>query len=149
MKSILILIFSVANILSAYHYSIRSKETCTLTIESTHLRSSRGVVQFALYNKDGTIPDEHFRNYYKILKTKIKDGTAVIEFKDLPKGIYAINVLHDENENGKIDRGFLFPKEGIGFSNYTSIGPSQRPKFSKACFDLQEDKKITIKMIYF
>ncbi len=148
MKSILIFLFSLAHILSVYHFSIRSQGTCTLTIEAIHLRNSKGVVQFALYNEDGTIPDEHFKNYFKILKSDIKDGIAVVEFKDLPRGVYAINALHDENENGKIDRRFLLPKEGIGFSNYSSIGPTQRPKFSKASFDLQKDKKLTIKMIY-
>jgi uncharacterized protein (DUF2141 family) len=31
-------------------------------------------------------------------------------------------LLHDENKNGKIDKGFILPKEGIGFSNFQSIG---------------------------
>jgi uncharacterized protein (DUF2141 family) len=31
---------------------------------------------------------------------------------------YAINILHDEDNNGKIKKGFVLPKEGMGFSNY-------------------------------
>lgn len=48
---------------------------------------------------------------------------------------YAVNILHDENANGKIDKGFILPKEGIGFSNYSSVGPMNRPNFSKALLE--------------
>jgi uncharacterized protein (DUF2141 family) len=63
-------------------------------------------------------------------------------------GKYAVNILHDENENGEIDKGFILPIEGIGFSNFQSIGFSNRPSFSKASFDLNCDKKIAVKVIY-
>ena len=43
---------------------------------------------------------------------------------------------------------FLLPKEGVGFSNYQSIGISNKPKFSKASFDLESDLKIKVKVIY-
>ncbi|MGB5437669.1 MAG: DUF2141 domain-containing protein, partial [Maribacter sp.] len=65
-----------------------------------------------------------------------------------PKGRYAINVLHDENEDGKIDKGLILPTEGIGFSNYTNIGLSNRPNFSKASFELHSDSRVSVKMIY-
>jgi uncharacterized protein (DUF2141 family) len=31
---------------------------------------------------------------------------------------FAINILHDEDNNGKIKKGIIFPGEGIGFFNY-------------------------------
>ena len=40
-------------------------ETFSLTIKVEHLKNSDGVVQFSLYNKKGTIPDEKFKKYYK------------------------------------------------------------------------------------
>ena len=61
----------------------------------------------------------------------------------------AVNVLHDENRNGKIEKGFILPKEGIGFSNFETIGFTNRPNFLKASFDVSENKNVTIKMIYF
>ncbi|MDA3905768.1 MAG: DUF2141 domain-containing protein [Bacteroidales bacterium] len=90
----------------------------SLCIEVDGLRNSQGNVQFALYNKSGSIPNEKFLNYYKIAKAKIINGSSSINFENLPDGTYAVNILHDENNNGKIDKGFLFPKEGVGFSNY-------------------------------
>ena len=111
-------------------------------------RNSKGVVQFALYNKDGSIPDQKFSKYYKLLKGTIIDGSSSVTFKDLPDGRYVINVLHDENNNGKVDKGFILPIEGLGFSNYQSLGPTNRPKYSKASFELQSDMTIEIKVIY-
>jgi uncharacterized protein (DUF2141 family) len=70
-------------------------------------------------------------------------------FKNIPKGQYAVNVLHDENRNGKIEKGFIFPIEGVGFSNFKTIGFTNRPNFIKASFDLSEDKTINVKMVYF
>src|SRR5690554_3997329 len=128
--------------------SVPVENTFSLTIKVDELRNSEGVVQFALYNRDGTIPDEKFKHYYKIATSDINDGSATLTFSNLPSGIYAVNVLHDENENGKIDKGLILPKENIGFSNYESIGLSNRPKFSKASFELNTDSTKRVKIIY-
>jgi len=129
-------------------FNIRKGQTYSLTVEVKDLQNSKGVLQFALYNKDGTIPDEHYKKCCKILKEKIQDGSSKVTFSNLPQGRYAVNILHDENENGEIDKGFILPIEGIGFSNYNSIGLTNRPNFSKASFELSSDKKIVVKVIY-
>lgn len=126
-----------------------STNTIDLTVEVQHLRNNQGVVQFALYNKDGSIPDEGYKNYFKIGKVEIVGNSARYVFKNLSKGKYAVNILHDENENGKIDKGFIFPIEGIGFSNFTKIGMGNKPNFTKASFELVENKTISVKSIYF
>lgn len=119
-----------------------------MTVKVENLRNSKGVVQFALYNKDNSIPDEDYKKYYRLEKAKIVNGKSEITFKSLPQGRYAVNILHDENNNGKIDKGLLLPKEGIGFSNYQSIGLRNRPNFSKASFELNADKTIDVTVIY-
>lgn len=129
-------------------FTAKEQNTFTLTVEIENLRNSKGEVQFTLYNTDGSIPDEHYKNYFKIDKSRIENGKAEITFSNLPKGIYAVNILHDENKNGKIDKGFILPKEGIGFSNYSSIGLTNRPNFKKASFELNQNKTIKVKVIY-
>jgi uncharacterized protein (DUF2141 family) len=57
-------------------------------------------------------------------------------------------IFFTKNENGEIDKGFILPIEGVGFSNYQSIGLTNRPNFSKASFELNSDKKIAVKVIY-
>lgn len=142
------LILSVAAIV-LLSFNTPNTNTIDLTVEVHHLRNNKGVVQFALYNKDGSIPDEEFDKHYKIGKTTIKGSSAQFVFKNLPKGTYAVNILHDENENGKIDKGFILPEEGIGFSNYTKIGLGNKPTFSKASIKVNESKNIKVKIIYF
>jgi uncharacterized protein (DUF2141 family) len=128
---------------------LRASDNYSLKIEVDHLRNDKGDVQFSIYNKDGTIPDKKFKNFYRQQKAEIVDGKSYTLFKDLPKGKYAVNILHDENKNGKIDKGLMLPKEGIGFSNYTSIGLMNKPNFKKASFLLDKDMQKSIKIIYF
>ena len=58
--------------------------------------------------------------------------------------------MHDENKNEKIDKKFMLPipKEGVGFSNYESIGLSNRPNFTKASFLVKSNMEKVIKIIY-
>lgn len=120
----------------------------TLTVKVTDLRNSDGVVQFALYNKEGSLPDEHYQKHYRMLTAKIVNGTSQITFENLAAGKYAVNILHDENSNAEIDKGFVLPKEGVGFSNYQTIGLSNRPTFTKAAFSIDGDRTIDVKIIY-
>lgn len=123
--------------------------TFKLTVVVENFRSSKGAVMVALYNKEGSIPDEHFKRYFKIEKAEIINNKLTVTFYNLSKGSYAVSVLHDENKNGKVDKGMIFPKEGIGFSNYQSINVTNRPNFKKASFELKQDEIIKIKVIYF
>lgn len=134
-------------ILLAFNY--RKDERVSLTVEVSELKNSTGQVIFSLYNKDGSIPDEELKKYYKNAKVDISNKSAETTFKNLPKGKYAVNIVHDENKNGKIDKGWILPIEGIGFSNFKSIGFSNKPNFKKASFELNENRSISVKTIYF
>ncbi len=125
-----------------------ANEQFVLKVSVDNLRDSKGVVQFVLYDRDGTIPDEKYQKFYKKNVEKISNHSSTTIFRGLPKGIYAINVLHDENKNGKIDKGVILPIEGIGFSNYNSINILNKPNFKKASFKLDSDMKKSIKIIY-
>ena len=129
-------------------FSIQKQETCTLTVDVSELRNSKGTIQFALYNREDAFPDEHYKKYFKMLTGKIVSVASTVTFKNLTEGKYAVNILHDENNDGKIKKGIILPKEGIGFSNYQSIGISNKPTFSKASFNVQSNTRITVKMIY-
>lgn len=120
----------------------------SLTVNVNELRNSKGVVQFSLYNKDKSIPDEKYKKYYRKVTSKISRNSSSVTFDNLPEGKYAVNILHDENSNGKIDKGFFIPKEGLGFSNYQSISLSNRPNYEKASFYLNKNLSIKVKVIY-
>ena len=121
----------------------------TLTVIVTGLENTHGEVQCSLYNKEGTIPDKELNKYYKMQRVSINGTQVKVIFKNLPKGRYAVNVFHDENNNSIIDKGLLMPEEGVGLSNFKTINLFHLPNFKKASFLIDEDRKIQIKIIYF
>jgi len=65
-----------------------------------------------------------------------ESGAASYSFEGLAPGDLAISVIYDEDNDGKLDTGFMgIPKEKFGFSNNAkgTMGP---PSFKKARFDL-------------
>ncbi len=140
----LVLLFSISSVVYA-----TDNKGITLTVGVSDLRNSKGNVVFALYNRVDAFPDEQYKKYYKILRGKIANYSSVVIFKDLPSGEYAVNILHDENNDGKIKKKFIKPVEGIGFSNFQSIGFSNRPTFEKASFNLRKSTTISVTILYF
>jgi len=57
-----------------------------------------------------------------------------VEFRELPSGVYAVAVCHDENANEKCDTNFIgIPTEGTGASR-GAVGRMGPPKFDDAKF---------------
>ncbi len=68
-----------------------------------------------------------------------EDGRYEAEFFAVAEGEYAIVVVHDENDNGKLDTGFLgFGGEAIAYSNGADpwLG---RPAYSDVAISVQAD----------
>ncbi|RXR06204.1 DUF2141 domain-containing protein [Pseudoxanthomonas composti] len=60
-----------------------------------------------------------------------------VVFRDLPAGRYAVQVMHDENGNGRLDTNIIgMPTEGYGFSNNPRV--MRKPTFDEAAFELPE-----------
>ena len=115
----------------------------TLVVNVNHVKGTSGVVRAALFNKADQFLDEP----WKSTMAQINNGSATLQFKDIPPGNYAISVMHDENNNDELDSNFLgLPKEGFGFSN-NAMGTFGPPKFKEAAFEVPADT-ITIKMKY-
>ena len=102
-------------------------------VNVTGLRSDKGtvLVQLASSAEDYDEDERAFR----AAAVKSTDEKATVVFADVPYGEYAVKLFQDENENRKIDIGFLGPKEPYGFSNnvFGTFGP---PPFEQAKFPL-------------
>lgn len=73
---------------------------------------------------------------------------VTLTFKNIPNGVYAISLFHDENLNKKLDKNFLgIPQEGYAFSNNVHHA-LRAAEFSEANFSLNGNQKIAIKMGY-
>ena len=115
-----------------------------LTIAGVH--SDKGEILIGLYdNADGfkyaiaragtggLLPDKG-----RLIGTAIRalGGTQSTVFTQLPPGRYAIIVIHDENDNGRIDENFIgVPTEGYGFGN-NAQGVLSAPAFDAAAITI-------------
>lgn len=65
-------------------------------------------------------------------------GTSQSFSFDVPAGRYAVMVVHDENDNGKMDSNILgIPSEAYGFSNNPRV--MRKPTFEETAFELPAD----------
>jgi uncharacterized protein (DUF2141 family) len=107
----------------------------TLTVEpSIVLRNSKGSFRCALFTSGDGFPKQHEK---AVMSTSpaIVAGRAVCRFSDVPVGAYAVAVLHDENNNMKMDNAQTgMPIEGFGASNDVEPGPMSPPSFTDAVF---------------
>ena len=78
---------------------------------------------------------------------KVTADTLEVAFADLAPGKYAIRLMHDENDNGKLDTNLIgMPTEGYGFSNNPRV--MRAAHFDEAVFELPADgTAITIQML--
>lgn len=119
-----------------------------LTVVVTGLRNDVGVVRLSLYNQEDGFPSKPERAVLT-RKTKINGGVARFRLAGLTHGEYAVAVMHDENNNGDMDKNWIgIPKEGYGCSNDArgTLGP---PDYEDARFRLQSGaRSIQLKMDY-
>lgn len=120
----------------------------TLKVSITGLRNNSGNIVLAFYNTEKAFEDE------TPLFTKVESKATVVNhiltltYNGLKPGVYGIVILDDENNNSKMDFGWILPEEGFGFSNYYHTG-MLKPKLSKFSFTLtNETKAVEIKVKY-
>lgn len=104
-----------------------------IKVDITNLRNNNGHVLISLFKEGSGYPDSPDKAIRKG-RIVIKDNKAWILFTGLPAGSYAIAILHDENDDQKMNKtGLGLPKEGYGFSNNV-MGAFGPPSYSRASF---------------
>lgn len=114
----------------------------TIKVDVMGLKNNNGQVMIGLYNTENNFLKKIFKGNAVV----IKDKKVTTTFANIPVGEYAISVFHDENSNGKLDKNFIgIPTESYASSNGAKgfMGP---PKYTDAKFEVNEDKKVVIKM---
>jgi uncharacterized protein (DUF2141 family) len=116
-----------------------------LMINITDIVEIKGSARIAVFDNA-----DHFKQ--KVNPT----DSAVIEIKTnevshafkLSKGVYAIAVYHDENNDMQLNKRSLgIPIEGIGFSNITTKR-KRPPVFNESSFTLKNDTTLQIPIFY-
>ncbi len=109
-------------------------------IEITDINNNEGIIMLQLFDKDQNVIGQE--------KGIIKENRSLIIFKGLKPGKYAFRFFHDENLSGIMETNRLgIPKEGYGFSN-NGAGPFGPKPFKEWLFEINDNRKLTIKTRY-
>jgi uncharacterized protein (DUF2141 family) len=120
-----------------------------LVVEIQGIKDSQGQIAVLVFNRKDGFPSENTKAISQQI-IPAKKGVVQVVFSGIGgAGNYAVSVMHDENNNLKLDTNWMgIPKEGYGFSgNKTGLmGP---PSFDDAAFLLKDaTEKIMIRMKY-
>jgi uncharacterized protein (DUF2141 family) len=94
---------------------------CSLIIHVTGFRNTKGLLGAELFTSSAGWPEDVSKSF-RHEHFPIQGDHATARFDHIPAGKYGVVVLHDENENQKLDRNVLLvPKEGFGFANNPNV----------------------------
>ena len=109
---------------------------------------NKGNLLVLLFNEKDWAPDKP-EKALKINKFDVLKKSITIKLKDIPYGTYAIGLIHDVNDNGKLDTRWIppgMPSEDVGASNNAQGGPFGGPPWEKAKIILNK-KSLTLQPI--
>lgn len=127
-------------IISLVISTLQAQENYSITVTVNDIDNNDGKIFLALYDSEANFLDKAFKG----TKSTINNKQCTVTFENIPSGVYAVSIFHDENDNGKMDTNFMgIPKEDYGCSNDASgfMGP---PKWNDAKFELKNNMSITI-----
>jgi len=105
-------------------------------VEWQGLRSHKGVVRLCLTANKRYFPD--CSKDPASVRLSVPAQQPAAELPAIAPGRYALSLLHDENDNGRLDTFAAIPREGFGFSRNPAIrfGP---PRFTDTLFSVGSD----------
>ncbi|MGB0679073.1 MAG: DUF2141 domain-containing protein [Polyangiales bacterium] len=106
-----------------------------IEVEVPRTRSSKGSLRCALFATHRGFPSRSSLAV-QAHKRPIASQRGRCVFRGVKPGTYAVSVLHDENDNGRIDTSFIGkPTEGYGVS-YNHTYALRGPKWNESKFSV-------------
>ena len=136
-KIVLLLLIQI--VCGIFLFAEETSEEKKLTVEITNVTSEEGQIILAIYNSS-----ENYDKRIAFQEVKLKPEIDTVIFEtNVPDGEYLVMLVHDINNNGKLDTSFIgMPKEPVGLSNYDGKGIPG--KFKKHKFSVNENTEIII-----
>lgn len=117
---------------AALAIALPAADGADIDVTVTNIPAAKGNLLIGLYD---SASEFLVRPTEQSPKVPLKSTSPVIaKFVDVAPGTYAIAVIQDLNNNGKLDKNFLgMPKEPLAFSVIEGI-PKGKPKFAACAF---------------
>ena len=135
----IVLLVLIQIVCGIFLFAEETAEEKKLTVQITNVTSEEGQIILAIYNSS-----ENYDKRISFQEVKFKPEIDTVIFEtNLPDGEYLVMLVHDINNNGKLDTSFIgMPKEPVGLSNYDGKGIPG--KFKKHKFSVNENTEIII-----
>jgi uncharacterized protein (DUF2141 family) len=143
----LLAIFAIMGLLSVFEskqHAGSQPPAGTLRVRVTGLRNDTGKISASLFGTRDGFPEDVTKAFRTTTGT-IQNRESMLVFENVPRGEYAIALLHDENENEKMDKNLVgIPKEGYGISNNVKA-VLKAPSFEEARF-VMDNEALTLEI---
>lgn len=118
----------------------------SLRLKISNIKEVKGQIIVSIFKNANDFP-ESGKEFKKVF-ISIKELPHVVENINLPKGEYAIALLHDENEDGECNFNMIgIPIEGYGFSQ--NVKPLfSIPSFEDTKFEISGNQDLEISLIH-
>ena len=139
--------FRIAIVVGALCSHLAMGQTITVHVEGIH--GKHGRLRVGLWNSMIGFPSENpTRSLWVSCATLVGDKATMV-FDAVPRGEYAVAVMHDENGNGKLDVNvFGKPKEGWAVSNNVNHR-MHPPTYNEAKFELSNSAAVlSLSLLY-
>ena len=135
----IVLLVLIQIVCGIFLFAEETAEEKKLTVQITNVTSEEGQIILAIYNSS-----ENYDKRIAFQEVKLKPEIDTVIFEtNVPDGEYLVMLVHDINNNGKLDTSFIgMPKEPVGLSNYDGKGIPG--KFKKHKFSVNENTEIII-----
>lgn len=119
-----------------------TKDDGTIVVNITKVKSKDGRVGCSLFSSEEGFPSKSDKAE-KRLWAKITSEKVTCTFTSVKPGRYAVAVMHDEDNNGKVNTSMVGrPKEGWGVSNNVPARRFGPPKFEDASFQFEGGEQV-------
>jgi len=135
------LLFTLTVLAMSFTMNAQENDGITLTVIIENVLNNDGHILSGLHNENTFMKAEAI----KMSKDKAETGELIITFENIQPGDYAFSVLHDANDNNRMD----FANNGMPNEDYAMSGnsmPMGPPTFSDAKFLIgEEDMELTLR----
>ena len=108
--------------------TLETNAQSSLEVTVKNIKETKGTIRVGLFATE----NDFLKNAVEGKIVKANGTEVTVIFENLKPGEYGISVIHDENENGKLDSNLIgIPKEGFAFGN-NAMGTFGPPDFEKA-----------------
>ena len=135
----IVLLVLIQIVCGIFLFAEETAEEKKIIVQVTNVTSEEGQIILAIYNSS-----ENYDKRIAFQEVKLKPEIDTVIFEtNVPDGEYLVMLVHDINNNGKLDTSFIgMPKEPVGLSNYDGKGIPG--KFKKHKFSVNENTEIII-----